>query len=128
MEIFKILLICFMAAGLAVLLKAYKGEYSLIIAVAAGATVLITVIGALSSAMSGIYSAFSNAGIDISYLSVVFKAVGVGYLTQFIADTCRDAGQTAIASGAELAGRCAIFLLSLPLLSNILEIAKQILI
>ena len=117
-----------MAAGLAVLLKAYKGEYSLIIAVAAGATVLITVIGALSSAMSGIYSAFSNAGIDISYLSVVFKAVGVGYLTQFIADTCRDAGQTAIASGAELAGRCAIFLLSLPLLSNILEIAKQILI
>ena len=128
MEIFKILLICFMAAGLAVLLKAYKGEYALIIAVAAGATVVITVIGALSSAMSGIYSAFSNAGIDISYLSVVFKAVGVGYLTQFIADTCRDAGQTAIASGAELAGRCAIFLLSLPLLSNILEIAKQILI
>lgn len=110
-----------------VFLKAYKGEYALILSVGTGCMVLLFVLANLSSSFSQVYNAFSAAGIDISYIRVVLKAVGIGYITQFIADTCRDAGQTAIASGAELAGRCAIFLISLPLLSNILEIAKQIL-
>lgn len=127
MEIFKILIICFIAAALGVLLKTYRGEYSLIISVGTGCLVLLSIITAISSAFTQVFNAFSSAGIDISYIRAVLKAVGIGYITQFIADTCRDAGQTAIASGAELAGRCAIFLISLPLLTNILEIAKQIL-
>ena len=127
MEIFKILSVCFVAAVMGVFLKAYKGEYALILSVGTGCMVLLIVISSVSSAFTQVYSAFSSVGIDISYIRAVLKAVGIGYITQFIADTCRDAGQTAIASGAELAGRCAIFLISLPLLSNILEIAKQIL-
>lgn len=127
MEIFKILAICFVAAATGVLLKAYRGEYALALSVGTGCMLLLLVISNLSSAFTQVYNAFSSVGIDISYIRAVLKAVGIGYITQFIADTCRDAGQTAIASGAELAGRCAIFLISLPLLSNILEIAKQIL-
>ena len=69
-----------------------------------------------------------NKGIDTYYFTVVLKAVGIGWLTRFISDTCRDSGLASIASGAELAGRCAIFLLSLPLLLKLMEIAKQILI
>jgi len=47
------------------------------------------------------------------------------YLSGFISDLCRDAGQTALASKAEIAGKCAIFLLCVPLsvtlLGTILE-------
>lgn len=128
MEIFKILFVCFIAAALAVLLKQYKGEYALAVSVGAGVTVLITVINSLVTAFTETYSAFAAAGIDTYYFTVVLKAVGIGWLTRFIADTCRDSGHAAIASGAELAGRCAIFLLSLPLLLKLLEIAKQILV
>ncbi len=128
MELFKILFICFIAAALAVLLKAYKGEYALAVTVGTGVTVLIAVINSLVSAFTGTFSVFEESGIDTYYFTVVLKTVGIGWLTQFIADTCRDSGLTAIASGAELAGRSAIFLLSLPLLYDILEIAKQILV
>ncbi|MEE1277947.1 MAG: SpoIIIAC/SpoIIIAD family protein, partial [Acutalibacteraceae bacterium] len=57
------------------------------------------------------------------YMKTALKALGICYITQFAADVCRDFGQTALASKAELAGKCAIFLLSLPLVTSIVEIA-----
>ena len=44
----------------------------------------------------------------------------------FISDACRDAGQQALASRAELAGRCAVFIVSLPLLEQILGTAAEL--
>ena len=62
-------------------------------------------------------------GIETEYFKVALKALGIGYVTSFIADTCRDSGQTSLASKAELAGKTAIFVLSLPILVSVLNIA-----
>lgn len=73
--------------------------------------------------LSLIEQRIESYGIDNSYFKVALKALGIGYITAFIADSCRDAGQTALALKAELAGKCAIFLLSVPLVLSILETA-----
>ena len=62
-------------------------------------------------------------GIKTEYFKVALKALGIGYITSFIADACRDSGQTSLAAKAELAGKTAIFLLSVPLIISVLETA-----
>lgn len=108
------------------MLRQYKSEYAFFTVLISGAVVLIVI---MSDIMDGLYSLLNTVlgfGLDGSYFTVAFKSLGICVITGFIADTCRDSGQLALASRAELAGRCAVFILSLPLLTSLLETAKEI--
>ena len=121
MDIFKILGLIFVAAVLCVILKGYKAEYALLLAVCTALAVLTLVLKSISSPLSLIQQKIEQSGIDSSYFKVALKALGIGYITSFIAEACRDAGQNSLALKAEFAGKCAIFILSVPLIISILE-------
>ena len=123
MDIVKILAVCFIATVLVVVLRQYKQEYGLVITLAALIIVLYFIFSGIFPAVRQVQSMLEKSGIEYGYFKTAFKALGVAYITGFIADTCRDYGQNALASNAELAGKCAIFLLSLPMLFTVLETA-----
>ena len=123
MEIFKILAICIITAVLAVVLKQQKGEYALAVALAGGTVVIVYILNGILAPIEYIESKLSNSGVKTEYFTVALKALGIGYITGFIADICRDSGQVSLASKAELAGKCAIFILSVPLISAVLDTA-----
>lgn len=122
MDAFKIPLLCLLAALIIVFLKQYKSEYAMLTALAAGVVVLGLLLGYAAPLLEQLYGlADRTAAAD--YFKTALKALGISYITAFAADSCRDFGQSALAAKAELAGRCAVFLLSLPLLSAVLELA-----
>ena len=123
MEIFKILAICLISALLAIVLKQQKGEYALVVALAGGAVVILYVLKGVFEPIEYIKARLSSCGVKTEYFVVALKALGIGYVTGFIADACRDSGQASLAAKAELAGKCAIFILSVPLISAVLETA-----
>ena len=123
MDIFKILGFIFIAAVLCIILKSYKAEYSLALAVCSALVVLMLILKNLAAPLSLIKDKIAESGIDGSYFKVAVKALGIGYITSFIAEACRDAGQNSLALKAELAGKCVIFILSVPLILSILETA-----
>ena len=47
-------------------------------------------------------------------------------MTQLAADTCRDAGDSALAGKAELTGRILLLLLAVPLYEEILTLIGQV--
>ena len=63
---------------------------------------------------------------SMEYLSVLIKAIGVCYLTQFSADSCRDAGESSLAGKVELAGKIAILISALPLLDSVISLAVNL--
>lgn len=63
----------------------------------------------------------SEAQIDSDYVTIIFKALGVCYLTQFSADICRDSGEGAIASVAEIFGKIQLVILSMPLFEDLID-------
>ena len=65
-------------------------------------------------------------GVSSAYLSVVLKAAGICFITQLTADTCRDAGETALAGKAELAGRVLMLLTAVPLLEDVLTLVTTL--
>lgn len=123
MEILKILAICIITAVLAVVLKQQKGEYALMAALAGGTVVILYVLKGILEPIEYINAKLLNNGVKTEYFAVALKALGIGYVTGFIADICRDSGQASLAAKAELAGKCAIFILSVPLISAVLETA-----
>ena len=123
MEILKILSIILISTLLCVILKKQGSEYSYILIICASIIVLTTIIKNILVPLSIIKQRIESYGIDNSYFQTALKALGIGYITAFVADSCRDAGQTALALKAELAGKCAIFILSVPLVLSILETA-----
>lgn len=123
MEIFKILAICLISAVLAIVLKQQKGEYALMVALAGGAVVILYILKGVFEPIEYIKARLLSCGVKTEYFAVALKALGIGYVTGFIADACRDSGQASLAAKAELAGKCAIFILSVPLISAVLETA-----
>lgn len=125
-EILKISVLCLISAFLAVLLQGHKKEYSFLLSVAAAVTVFYSVLSKLTGPILGFLETVKNSGTDISYINICLKALGIGYITEFIADTCRDFGQSSVAAKAELLGKCAVLLLCIPVLKQILELLNSL--
>ena len=120
LQIIGVLLI---AAVSSVLLKGYRSEFAFLVSLGACVTVLLVMVNAVTPFIDYLRELFSAGDIDLSYFSVVLKALAISYIASFAADTCRDFGQSALALKAELAGKCAVFALSLPLIKNVLTTA-----
>ena len=121
----KVLAAVTICACFGVALNTQKPEYSFLLSIVCGASVVLALLDTLLPSVTRLKSLFEKAEGVSAYFSFALKALGIGYLTGFIADTCRDFGQSSLAAKAELAGKCAIFILCVPLVTSILEAALK---
>ena len=126
MEIVALCGIAVLAAVFSVMLKKYIPEYSFLISLGAGVLILLLILSKITPAVSQIKNLLSATGLSSEYGSILFKSLGVCFLTQFAADSCRDSGEGSMASKVELAGKVMIVLISLPLFEKIAETAIQL--
>ena len=126
MEIVALCGIAVLAAVFSVMLKKYIPEYSFLISLGAGVLILLLILSKITPAVSQIKNLLSATGLSSEYGSVLFKSLGVCFLTQFAAYSCRDSGEGSMASKVELAGKIMIVLISLPLFEKIAETAMQL--
>lgn len=123
MDLVKILGFCLITAILCLVLKERKSEYALLISIAGGVLIVAFLLKNIFIPLKLIDQKIESYGIESDYFKIALKALGIGYVTSFIADSCRDCGQANLALKAELAGKCAIFLLSVPLILSVMETA-----
>lgn len=123
MDIFKISAICLITAFMAVILKPYRNEYALTVSVAGGIVILVYIFKVILNPITELKELLNDSGINMEFFKIALKALGIGYITGFIADSCRESGQISMASKAELGGKCAIFILCIPLIKSITETA-----
>lgn len=115
-------------ALLATFLRQTKFETgALIVALIAGVVIFLMVFTKISLVVRVLEDMSRKAGINEFYLALLFKMVGIAYLTEFGAQLCRDAGENAIASRVELAGKVLIILIAVPILIAILELVVRLL-
>ncbi len=127
MTVFKVVGVALVAVAASLVLRAYRPELGLQIAVAAGVLILVLTLDELAAMSGFLGDVLGRFQIDTEYLKVMLKVIGVAYLAQFAADLCRDAGEGAVAGKVELAGRVLILALCLPVLAAILELVSSIL-
>ncbi len=126
MDITAIAGIGILSAVLCVIVRQYKPDAALGISVACGILIMTAVITMLAPSVAAITELASAAGLDGGYAQVLLKALAVCYLTQLASDSCRDAGESAIASKIELAGKAAIAVISLPVFTSLAELVTDL--
>lgn len=62
-----------------------------------------------------------NAKVNIIYVETILKIIGIAYIAEFAAQITKDAGQGAIASKIELAGKILILAMAIPILTVLIE-------
>ena len=115
--------IALVSAVIAVMLRRYNQEYAVVVTITAGVIILVQILANIMPAIRQINSLLSSAGLPNEYAVILFKTLGLCFLAQFSADSCRDAGENALASKVELAGKLAIVILALPLFEKIASTA-----
>ena len=68
----------------------------------------------------------SKSNIDIKYVDIVLKIIGIAYISQFASQICSDAGENSIASKIEFAGKVIIMVISAPVLMSLIEMIMNL--
>jgi stage III sporulation protein AD len=126
-RIFTIVGLAVLGVTLAVTVRSFRPELSLLIGVSTGIVVLLSVVGELTGVIDTLRTVAQQYGVDDGYLGVLLKIIGVAYLAQFGVQICRDAGESAAAAKVELAGRILILSAALPAAVAMLSAAAELL-
>ena len=70
---------------------------------------------------------YDSVAYGRTFFPVMIKVLAVAYITDLTAQLCKDAGEGAIGSKVELAGKVIIFAVSMPVLTAILEMISSLL-
>ena len=127
MDIFKIAAIGLTGAVLAALLREEKKEFAIYVGLATVLAIFVSILYQLSSIFEFLKSWQSQLSYGKIYLPIILKILGVAYISDFVSQVCRDAGEGAIASKVELAGKVMIFYLAMPVMVSIMELIEKIL-
>ncbi len=110
------------AIMLALSLKSKNPEISGIISLGLCLLLISICVERIKIIVSRIKSISINVDIDKTYILILLKLIGIAYICEFAAGISKDAGYGAVASQIELLGKLTMLMVSLPILSQVIEI------
>ncbi len=127
MEILKIIMVALAGVTAASLVKSVRAEVSVYIALATGIILLVMILDSLTGLFEYFEAIYRRVEYGREYFPVIIKVLVIAYLSDFTAQLCRDAGQAAIGTKVELAGKVMIFLISVPVLASVTGLIDRLL-
>lgn len=121
-----IIVIGIIGALVCVVINQYKPEYTVLAAIATGLVILLLLMPGLSSILEYINDISLIGKIDLSFGKTIVKALGICIVTQLASDTCRDCGQSSIASKIELGGKVSVLAVSIPIFVSLIETVQEL--
>ncbi len=115
------------ATFLILILQEQKPAFALAVTVIVGSVIFIFLIDPIQEIFQLLNKLASDANINVVYVETILKIIGIAYIAEFGAQITKDAGQGAIASKIELAGKIIILGLAIPILKVIIETVLNLL-
>ncbi|MEW9669609.1 stage III sporulation protein AD [Ammoniphilus sp. 3BR4] len=121
MDIIQIVGLGLVATVLTLIVKEQKPMFAFMIALVTGIIIFLFLIGKISEVIRILERMAVQANLNMIYLETILKIIGIAYIAEFGAQITRDAGQGAIASKIELAGKVLILVMAVPIITVIIE-------
>ncbi len=118
---------CIIGATAAVVLKQYCREQALLSTIAVCVIITGCVFAFIEPVITELQLLFEKTNLDSSFFKAMIKAVGICYIIGIAGDICRDCGESALAAAAELWGRIALIILTLPIANSLLSVITGVL-
>lgn len=126
MEIIKVVGFSIFSVILIIILKEEKKEFALILSIVAGVLILSFAMGKINPILDMLYNLVNKSSINSNFLIIILKVTGIAYLVEFGKNICIDAGQSAISTKLELAGKIMVVALSLPVFNCLISLISQL--
>ncbi len=126
MEILQIAGLGVAAALLAMVVRGSRPEMASLLAMAAGALVFFLAVSRLGAVVTVMGQLVEKAGLAQDYLKVLLKVVGVAYVSEFAAQTCRDAGEDSLAAKVEMGGKVLVLAMASPIIVALVELVLEV--
>lgn len=127
MDLIRIGMLGITAAILILIIKTHRPEIGLQISLVFGAIVMVFLAGRIKGILELIDIYLSRANISGVYITALLKIIGMAYITEFAAESCRDAAQNAIAAKVELAGKILIMVTAIPIITSVMGVIMDML-
>ena len=125
-NIAKIAAVGIIAAILTVMIRRTNPETAVQLSIAAGVMIVLMAASELAEAVGFIEELRGELGEAYDALGDVVKIIGVAYIAEFSTSALRDAGEGAIASKVELAGKLIIAVMTLPLIRQFTQMILEL--
>lgn len=126
MSIFAICGAAVITAVMALMLRTQSPHSAMMMSVAAGVLLFLSVLKNIPDALLGIGGLLSDSGIDLSQLTILFKVTGICYLTEFTCDCVTEAGLLSLSANLSFAGKVMVLLTALPLFEQLISVIQTL--
>jgi len=120
MGIVQITIVGIVSAVFALMLKKDNPQFALLVTIAASTLILLTALPWLGNILPMVdrIAGMTSGG---AHITTILKMLGIAYAAEFGAQICIDAGETAIASKIEIAGKLLMTAIAAPVTLSLLE-------
>lgn len=127
MEIIKIAAFVLITLFVVITIRKDKAEMATLLSIVASVSIFLFLASKISSIVNFIEEMSHKTGIELIYIEILLKILGISYITSFASEVCRDAGENSLANRMEFAGKILILFLSIPILLSIFESIMKLL-
>lgn len=125
MEILQIIMICLCATIFIVVLEKQK-EFGIYLSILASIIVFFMFADQLQIVLDLMYRMNSFLNLDDVYMKILFQILGVAFVSEFGSGICKDAGQKALATNIEIAGKIIILVIAAPIVMAIFNLIEGV--
>lgn len=127
MEITSLIVLCIITALLALSLRGQRPEFAMLLSLGCGIFVLLNLLGQMKGILSGLERVMAGLSGQSDLTGIILKALGICIVAELGSQCCRDAGEAAVAAKVELAAKTALVLMCMPVFTQLLETAGELL-
>lgn len=127
MDIISICAVCLITALLTRLIKQVSPEIAFVVSAVAVIILLALLTENVVSVFDEIGELAERSGITNGYVSIAIKVLGISYISDLCASSCRDAGESSLASIVDISAKVMITIICLPIVYTLMEVITKIL-
>lgn len=127
MSFFGFAVIAVISALMAVYFKSIKSEYGLFISLGICILSMIFAVSKLKYFVEIIETIRLYIGLDMVYIEIILKIIGISYVAEFASDVCKDCGYSSMANQIQVVGKLTVLCISMPVILTLLETINGIL-
>jgi len=95
--------------------------FALLVSLVAGVLVFVQILPELRQVLLAFRQLSQMAALNSAYLALLLKIIAVCYLSEFVGEVCRDAGQGGLAVKLEMGAKVLVMVMATPILMSILD-------
>ena len=126
-ELFKIIGVGVLTLVAYLIIKPLKPELAVFVSIVGSVIILLSCIDGLMDLINTMTSFVEKTGINTGLFGCILKIIGVGYVVEFSSNLCSNAGNSSLSDAITLAGKVTILVLSLPIVTSLIDIIIEIL-